>query len=171
MLAESRPRLHVNTTLLLSSGIPIGVSIEAPAKTVIRGLAWATEAEEGTAANRTHLWVALLNSKLEVVARSADFTSNTNTQLTGGVTPHGLPFEASYETGASPEMLYGVLCEVMSSTNPITIAVSNTTRTGLAERAPRLTFLGETGRTTPASLASTVVPSAGTANQAYMALF
>lgn len=168
-LAESLSRRHVNSSLLLTSGTPLCVAIETPAKTLFRGLAFYVATTEGTPANRTHLWVALLNSKLEVLRRSLDYTSSAFTSFGSGGTPKGLKFTETYESGEATEVLYGVVCEVMSSTNPLTVGVLNAT-SALNEFEPRIAFLGEVGRTEPASLTATVIPSANTQSVAYMAL-
>jgi hypothetical protein len=169
-LAESISRIRANSSLLLTSGTPLVVAIEIPAKTICTGLGFMVETTEGTAADRTHLWVALLNASFEPLRKSADYTSSTHTPLASNAFIHALKFTEPYETGSKPELLYGVLCEVMSSTNPITIKTANTTSSSMAEQPPRTCFLGETGRTTPASLASPMVPSATTAQMAYMAI-
>jgi hypothetical protein len=159
-LAETHPRADSSNALLLTSGTPVIGALILPAKTVIHGLGFQVSTTEGTAANRTHLWVALLNSKLEKLRTSLDHTSSTNTPLPGNAAaPHALLFESTYETGASPELLYGVLCEVMSSTNPITIIIREA-NAFLMEAVPSWCALGPTGQTTPGALPSTVTPSA-----------
>lgn len=169
-ISESMVRPLANTNMTLATGVPVVAPIEAPANKTISGLGFQVITTEGTAANRTHLWVAILNSKLELLRLSADFTSSTFTSLLGGsVKPHGLKFTSTYKTGGAPELLYGVLCEVMSSTACITIAQKEGVAVTM-EAQPPLAMSGETGRTTPASLASPIVPSAYVSKMPYLIL-
>ena len=170
-LAETYPRKDAVNTLLLVSGTPIIAAMILPPKTVFSGLAFQTTTTEGTAANRTHLWVALLNAKLETLKASADYTSSTNTPLLGAANAQkGLLFTSQYESGASPELAYGLLVEVMSSTNPITIATHNV-NSAILEALPIWQALGNVGQTTPGALPSPVVPSAFNGQIAYMVAF
>lgn len=157
VIAESFQRTYANTTLLLTSGTPIIVAIPVKAKEVIRGVGFAVQTAEGTPANRTHLWIAVLSAKGEKVAESADYTSSASNGFANGE-KKAIRFTASYEAKAN-EVLYAVLCEVMSSTNPITVDGFNSAETILAEEVPILNAVGPGGLTTPASLTSPVTIS------------
>jgi hypothetical protein len=173
VLAESQSRNSVTTTFALASGTPVFSAIEVPAKTLISALGFYVATLEETPANRTHLWVALLNSKLELVLKSLDYTSSANTPLFAAAPPRALKFTATHESGSEAEVYYGLLCEVMSSTKPIVVGATSAVQ-GLSSsaegREPYLSGLGETGRTTPESLAATVVPSGGASARPYMVL-
>jgi hypothetical protein len=160
VIAESYTRTYTNTSLLLTSGTPVIVAVPVKAKEVLHGVGFGVQTAEGTAANRTHLWVALLNAKGEKVAESADYTSSTSNGFSNG-DKKAIRFTASYEAKGN-EVLYAVLCEVMSSTNPITIDGFNSAETIMAEELPILNAVGPGGLTTPASLTSPVTISKST---------
>ncbi len=164
-LAESLPREVANANLVLTSGTSIFAAIPAPAKKVCRGLGFWVQEKEGTAANRTHLWVALLNAAGEVVAVSEDFTSSANTPVFAASFV-ALPFAATYETPAE-ELLRGIVCEVMSSTNPLTVI----TREGNAveNAAPALCGTAGAGLTTPPALKASPALT-GVAKYPYMVI-
>jgi hypothetical protein len=152
VIAESFSRLvGYNNTIIPASGQPLVGAVVAPAKKVISAIGIGVTLLEGTPANRTHLWMALLNSSREVLRLTADFTSATNVPFVGGTT-NCLLLASTYETLAE-EILYVLFCEVMSSTNPMTIA----SREGFGwANEPYTHGLGPTGNTTPGSLASPV---------------
>jgi hypothetical protein len=166
-VAESFLRTMASSNVTLTSGTPLLVAIPAPAKTVIHGVGFSIFSVEGTATERTHLWVALLNSKFEVVARGLDYTSSAHTPMTAA-TNHALLFEATYETGSEAELLYGVICEVMASTSPVALVAYGGNEV-LGSAVPYLRAKGNTGQTTPGGLPSPVTP-AGSASAPYMCL-
>jgi hypothetical protein len=150
-LAESELRAIMNASLILTSGTAIFAAIPTPAKTVCKGLGlWVVE-KEATPANRTHFWVALLNAAGEVVAVSEDFTSSTNTPIFATAFV-GLTFSATYETPAE-ELLRGVVCTTMSSTNPFSVVVRE--GNAVENAVPDLCGTAGAGLSTPAALKST----------------
>jgi hypothetical protein len=151
--AESFDRGLLGNTYTLISGTPVLTALEVPAKTVIKGIAFYVSALETETPTRTHLWIALLNSKFEVLRRGLDYTSTTNTPL-GATSIRGLFLEASYETSSEAVLLYAVLCEVMSAGKPITIGTREAT--AASEVEPTLSGNGNAALTTPASLPATV---------------
>jgi hypothetical protein len=155
---ESFPRsISGATGFELKSGQPFVGPISGRIGTPIHGIAWYVSIIEGTPANRTHLWAILFNEALEVVARTADFTSSANTPMVA-TTLHGLRFETPY-TPAANEPLHGAVCEVMSSTAPMTLGI----REGNAsfEATPALCGTLATGQTTPPALKSKVTFTPG----------
>jgi hypothetical protein len=161
VLAESYQRTYTNAGgLTLTSGTPVIVAIPIKAKEVIRGIGFGVQTIEGTAVNRTHLWVALLKANGEKVAESADYTSSTSNGFANGE-KKAIRFTASYEAKAN-EVLYAVVCEVMSSTNCITLDGFNSAETIMAEEVPILNAVGPASLTTPASLTSPVTISKST---------
>lgn len=154
-IAESFARSQATNTLAITSGTPILAAISAPPKKVISAIGFYVSALEGTPANRTHLWVALLNSSFEVLRKGLDYTSSTNTPLVAARI-RGLKLESTYESGAEGELLYALLCEVMSSTAAISIAVREGIQGIDSENAPFLSGLGNAGQTTPGALPSPV---------------
>jgi hypothetical protein len=166
VLVEPFPRWRVSSELALTSGIPMVSALEVPAGLVISGIVFFVGTAEGTPANRTHLWVTLLNSAGKVLGRSADFTSSTNTALSGG-SRRGLLLEATYEP-PEPMLLYTMICETMSSTAPIKIAGATGT-TGVFEAAPILYATGPGAQTTPPAVEATLALAAAT-NAPYLAL-
>lgn len=148
--AESMERFYAGNSLLLTTGTPVAARIIVPAKKVLHGLAFYTSAVEETAANRTHLWVALLNEKLEMVAHSLDYTSAEKAPMVA-TKLRGFLFTATYET-AKLEALYGVVCEVMSSSKPISIGTKE--GSALDEEPPIIGGTLNTGQTTPEGLPS-----------------
>jgi hypothetical protein len=150
VLAESSPRAGFGgQTVTLTSGTPVFVAIPVKAGQVIAGLAFAVSAAEGTPAERQHLWIALLNSKFEKLKVSADYTSNVNTSLTAG-SIRALKFASSYEVPESG-VLYGMVCEVMKATNPITL-VQRESNSFVMAAAPMICGKGPAGQTTPEAL-------------------
>jgi hypothetical protein len=164
--AETFPRHEANTTLTLTSGTPVICAIPVPAKTVIAGAVWGIKTVEGTAANRTHLWAVLLDSSGKVLRHSADYTSSTNSPMASG-TRRGVLFTETYETGEATT-LYVALCEVMSSTNPMTLA-QKSGETVLTEAAPMTVATGPAGQTTPPEVGATLAFT-GTANEPWVGL-
>jgi hypothetical protein len=150
---ESFPRdISGGSTLLLTSGTPIVGPVSGKANQVIHGLAWHCTTIEGTPANRTHLWIALFNAAGEIVAVSPDYTSSTNTPMVAS-TLHGLKFSVTY-TPEKNEPLWGALCEVMSSTNPITVGIREGNAT--VELPPALCGTLAAAETTPPTLKAAV---------------
>lgn len=150
-LVESTERGRTNNSKVLVSGTPLGVAIEVPPHTLCSGLGVSVITEEATAANRTHLWVALQDASHSKLAISADYTSSTNTPMSTGTT-RVLKFETPYETGNEWTLLYGLICEVMSSANPITIAGTECASASPVKLPPFRAFTGKTGLTTPSTL-------------------
>lgn len=153
---ESIPRILVpNNSRTLTSGTPIAARIEVAAKKMIHGFAWMTIGLEAEPASRTHLWIALVNSALEVVARSADYTNHTDTPLEKeGL--RGLLFESSYETKAL-EALYAVICDVVSGGTCLSVA---TVEGKPIKEAPPMGAATAGGQTTPIAVSSTVALTA-----------
>lgn len=143
-----------SATLTLTSGVPVIAAIPVPAGKAINGVGFALNALENTPANRTHLWVAVLDSSGKVLATGKDYTSSTNTPLTTAKI-NALLLESTIEALAESTILYAVLCEVMSSTNPITVYMreSNTALTGAK---PVMAASGPSGQTTPPVVGSTI---------------
>lgn len=171
VLAESFSRLTIQQNYQLVSGTPVVAAVEVPAKTKYKGVGFFVWKLEGTPANRTHLWVAVLNSAREKLHFSEDFTESAHTSFTeNGI--KAISLGAEYESGSSAELLYLVLCEVMSSTEPIQVAAAANTGRGaaLAGAEPWLAFLGPTGQTTGAGLEATVGKSATTEKTPYLVL-
>ena len=166
-IAESMSRQIVANSLVLTSGTPVAAMIEVNAKKKCNGVLYSVTAAEGTPANRTHFWVALLNEKLEKIAQSADYTSATNTPAAAG-TIRGLLFEAAYET-AVQERLYAVICEVMSSSAAVTIATREGTAT-LSAEPPALAGALNAGQTTPGALPSPATLT-GNGKNPWLAIF
>jgi hypothetical protein len=157
-VAQSIARTVPTGSLLTpASGIPVLAAVAVPPKKVIRGIGFFVGALEGTPANRTHLWVALLNAKREVLARSADFTSSTNTAFSINKIM-ALKLESSYETGPAGELLYLMWCEVMSSTVALSIGFRELSNALLTP--PVLCGTGAAA-TTPPALAATITLTAG----------
>jgi hypothetical protein len=149
VVAEPFPRsVLAGAGITLESGVPVFVAVPVSAYQVISGVAWTTLTTEGTAANRTHLWVALLTAAGVVTRQSLDYTSSTNTPLVSN-TLHGLKFTETYGQGAENGFLIAVICEVMSSTAAITIPFREVLL-GQSEIKPRLAGKFAGGATTPA---------------------
>ncbi len=165
VVAEAYPRWRVQAELALASGTPMVCAIAVPAHVVISGIVWFVNAAEGTPVNRTHLWVALLNSAGKVLRASADFTSSANTSMSGG-SRRGLLLASTYET-TEPMLLYAMVCETMSSTAPIKIA-GTTVTTGVTEAPPVLYATGPAGQTVPPTIGETLALTAA-ANAPYLA--
>lgn len=166
VLGEPSIGRRVSSELALTSGIPIACAISVPAHTLISGMVWFVNVVEGTPANRTHLWGSLLNSSGVVLRSSGDYTSSTNSPMTGG-SRRGILFTSTYET-TEPVLLYLMLCEVMSSTSPIKIA-GTTITTGVIEATPILYATGPGAQTTPPAAETTLALTAAT-NAPYLAL-
>jgi hypothetical protein len=164
-IAESFIRSQATNTLVLTSGTPVFAAIPVPAGKVISGIGVAVTATEGTPANRTHLWGAILNTASTVLKRTVDFTSSVNTVMNTGHV-RGLKLESTYET-TEASIIVAAICEVMSSTNPITIG----TREGMAvpSEVPLLGGTLNAGQTTPGGLPSPATPTA-TVKVPYMVL-
>ncbi len=171
VLAETLSRAAITQSLQLVSGTPVIGAVEVPAKTKYKGVGFYVWKLEGTPANRAHLWVAVLNSAREKLHFSEDFTESAHT----GFAENGikaLNLGGVFESGPEPELLYLVLCEVMSSTEPIQIAAAANTGRGavLGQAEPWLAFLGPVGQTTGAALEATVSKSATTEKAPYLVL-
>ena len=147
VLFESYQRGDANTTLLLTSGIPVAAAVPMKAGEILRGIGFIAQTAEGTPTNRTHLWAALLNATGEVLAVSADYSSSTSNSISNGE-DRGLRFTSNYET-TTTGVFYAVLCEVMSSTNPITIVSRNINEVAGA-KVPMLTAVAGAATTPPA---------------------
>jgi hypothetical protein len=157
---------RASSELALVSGTPMVCAHEVPAGLLISGIVWFVNAAEGTPANRTHLWAALLNSAGKVLAKTADFTSSTNTSMSGG-SARGLQLSATYET-TETMLLYAMVSETMSSTAPIKIG-GTTVTTGMSAMTPVLYATGPSGQTTPPEVEATLALTAA-ANAPYLAL-
>ncbi len=147
-LTETYPRAGA-PGFQMTSGVPYAAAMPVAANTTINGLAFLVVAEETETPTRTHLWVALLNEKGEVVKRGLDYTSKTNTPMPSTAV-RGLRLESSYKSGSEPELLYAVVCIVMSAGKPFTLGHSE--QGTPIELEPALAFKVESGLTTPASL-------------------
>jgi hypothetical protein len=167
VVAEPYPRYVANTGILLTSGTPIGCAIPVPPKTRITGFACGVKTVEGTAANRTHLWGVLLDSAGKVLRRTQDYTSASTNPMNSS-TRRGFSFTEAYETGESPVVLYVLLCEVMSNTNPVTL-ICKSGEQALTEGAPNLMVIGPAGQTGPPEVGATLALS-GTFNEPWFGL-
>lgn len=166
VVAEPFPRWRVQAEIALVSGTPIACAITVPAHVTISGIVWFINTAEGTPANRTHLWGELLSSAGLVLRKTEDYTSSTNSPMTGG-TRRGLLFTSSFET-IEPTLLYAVINETMSSTSPIKIA-GTTGTTGVFEAPPILYATGTVGQTTPPETGTSLTLTAA-GNAPYLAL-
>lgn len=153
IVAEGFSRDRLGGTLARpTSGQPVARGIWTPPFTAINGVAFYVGAREGTPTARTHLWIAILNAAGEVVARGLDYTSNTNTPLVEG-TFNALMLAAPYTSGPSAELLYAVLCEVVSASTCINIGLYEGLP-GVMTAAPMLCATLPEGQTTPEALAA-----------------
>jgi hypothetical protein len=152
------PRAAAITALAVPSGTPVLAAIPTSPKTKINAVVFAVDALETEPTKRTHLWVAVLNAKYELLGHSADFTSATNVPLKAN-TPCALKLESQIESGSAPELLYAVLCEVVTSGTCISL-YSREIQNNLQIQSPRTAALGNTGQTIPSSLPSPVTPAA-----------
>ncbi len=151
---HSGPReLFNTTTLVLTSGTPLIGLEEVPPFTVISWIGVYTVAVEKTPANRTHLFVALLNEAGEVLEKSLDYTSAANTPMSALVL-RAIYLTTPYETGASWTRLRPLICETVSAEAALTIASRE--NNALLEEPPVLCGTGNAGQTTPAELPGTL---------------
>jgi hypothetical protein len=149
-LAESFPRNSVNEALVkLATKVPVIAAIPVQAGKTIHGIGFYVKTADTT---RTHLWVALLNSKFELLKLSADYTSAVNTPLLT-TKLNALKLASSYVTPAE-ELLYAVLVNVAATPIEILMAKSSA---GLTKEPPRSSGKGEVAVNEPAELASPVV--------------
>ncbi len=154
-LVESIPRNIATGSLALTSGTPIVAPLIAPPNTTIGAIGFQVQALEGTSANRTHLWVALLNSAGETLAVSEDYTSSTHTPLVDFFL-NALKLTSTHKSGAEGELLYALLVEVMSSTACITIAFHEGSAPINFNNAPKIAATANAGQTVPGSLPSPI---------------
>lgn len=166
VLKEPMPRWRPNAEAALTSGTPVAAAVQLPAGLVISGVVWLVSAAEATPANRTHLWATLLNSAGKVLAKSADYTSSTNTAM-GTNTRRGLLFEATYEV-TETGVFYVMVNETMSSTAPMKVECAALAG-GMVGAPPVLCGTGPAGQTTPPEIGATLAVTEG-ANYPYLAL-
>lgn len=118
-LGESFDRSAATGTLALVTGDLYLAGIKMRGNIELSGVGFAVEAAEGTPADRTHLYIVIVNASGEVVAVSEDFTSATDTPL-ASETLAGLLAIAPYKTPEEGRYYAGVL-NATSAGNPLTL--------------------------------------------------
>jgi len=154
ILFQSVARDLAISNLTLTSAQTVGALITVPPNKVFTGPSVGIATAEGTPANRTHLWFALLDLTGKVLAVTGDYISSTNTPMESGKA-RGVKWTAPIAESTEVKQYIVLVANVVSSGAALTLLAVNG-GAALMNLAPKPCVLGPAAVTVPPTVGETL---------------